>query len=568
MNRDFIERVREAVDVVEYIGRYVNLKPSGKSYKGLCPFHQEKTPSFYVDPDKGVYHCFGCGASGNIFRFVMDIEGLSFREAVLKLAKEYGIEIPSSEVERRTSPVYAALQFAADYYHQLLMSPEGKDALKYLYTKRKIKSRSIANFKLGFAPPDGKSFVNRAISKNFDRATLISAGLAKKTDSGVLIDYFRNRLIFPIFTPGGNIVAFGGRALSDEIQPKYLNSPDSEIFKKGDILYGLYQAKSTIRMKGFAIVVEGYFDVIKMHEAGFSNAIAPMGTALTENQSLVLRRYTKNVLLLYDGDEAGRKAVDRSIPILLKAGLNVTISLLPEGEDPDSIIDKFGPDAIKHFLDEAEDFIDYQYKNAERVKDSPAQFSEEIKGILKNIYSIPDAITRDVYVSRLSKLSGIPVESLRTQGLKFLDEPRINKKSNRVEVKLTADFIILANILNNRELIEIVAELFDEDDFSDSLSKELVRAIKKGLGYEEIMAEGSEILRVSVSEAILKAGNISQNYKLLEEKIRFWKYRKDYREARRRFEEAKKANNKEEMDYFLKRMSEIKKNLRGKGGLL
>ena len=567
MNRDFIERVREAVDIVEYIGRYVDLKRSGKSYRGLCPFHQEKTPSFYVDPDKGVYHCFGCGASGNIFRFVMDIEGLSFREAVIKLAQEHGIEIPTREVEERTSPVYAALRFASDYYHELLFTSVGREAYRYLM-KRKISSQAIASFKLGFAPPDGKSFVNKAISKNFDRGTLIQAGLVRKTETGTLIDYFRGRLIFPIFTPGGNVIAFGGRALSDEIQPKYLNSADSEIFKKGNILFGLYQAKSAIRIKGYVIVVEGYFDVIKMHQAGFQNTVAPMGTALTENQALILRRYTKDILLLYDGDEAGRKAVERSIPIVLKAGLNVKISLLPEGEDPDSIIDKFGPHGIKSYIDSQVDFLEYQFKEAEKFKESPAEYSEAVKSILQNIFLIPDSITRDAYLNRLSELSRIPVDSLRNQGLKFSGETGINKKSKRSEVKLTADFIILVNVLKYKELAEIVAELFNEEDFDDSLSRELLRSIKKGHSYEEIMAAGSEILRMSMTEALMRSGNIHENVSLLENKIRFWKYRKDYREAKRLFDAAKKAGNKEEMDFYLKQMFEIKKKLRGKGGLL
>ncbi len=566
MNRDFIERVREAVDIVEYIGRYVDLKRSGKSYKGLCPFHQEKTPSFYVDPDKGVYHCFGCGASGNIFRFVMDIEGLSFREAVIKLAREYGIEIPTRESEEKLSPVYAALKFASDFYHELLFSSQGRDAYRYLM-RRKITSQAIASFKLGYAPPDGKSFVNKALSKNFDRGTLIQAGLVRKTETGSIVDYFRGRLIFPIFTPGGNVIAFGGRALSDEVQPKYLNSPDSEVFKKGSILFGLYQAKSSIRMKGYVIVVEGYFDVIKMHQAGFQNTVAPMGTALTENQALVLKRYTKNVLLLYDGDDAGRKAVNRSIPVLLKTGLNVKVSLLPEGEDPDSIIDKFGAAGIKSFIDRQIDFLDYQFKEAEKLKETPAEYSEAIKRILENIFLIPDGITRDAYLNRLSELSQIPVSSLRDQGLKFSGETGINKKSKKGEVKLTADFIILVNILRHRDLAEIVGDIFEEADFDDPLTRELFRNIKQGLGYEEIMAAGSDILRASITEALMRSGNLHENLALLEEKIRFWKYRKDYRTAKRSFEEAKREGDREKMDFYLKQMFEIKKKLRGKGGL-
>ncbi len=566
MNRDFIERVRETVDIVEYIGRYVDLKKSGKSYRGLCPFHQEKTPSFYVDPDKGVYHCFGCGASGNIFRFVMDIEGLSFREAVIKLAREYGIEVPSREVEGKTSPVYAALRFASDYYHEILMSPHGRDAYRYLM-KRKIGPRAISSFKIGYAPSDGKSFITKAMTKNFDRGTLIQAGLARKTESGTIIDYFRGRLIFPIFTPGGNVIAFGGRALSDEVQPKYLNSPDSEIFKKGNILFGLFQAKSSIRMKGIAIVVEGYFDVIKMHQAGFQNTVAPMGTALTENQVLVLRRYTKNVLLLYDGDEAGRKAVERSIPIALRAGLNVKISLLPEGEDPDSIIDKFGPEGIRSYMDRQVDFLEYQFREAEKFRESPSEFSEAIKGILENIFMIPDGITRDAYLNRLSELSRIPVDSLRNQGLKFSGETGINKKSKRREVKLTADFIVLVNILRHKELVEIMSDLFNEEDFDDPLTRELFRGVKQGLGYEEIMASGSEVLRSSITEALLRSGNLHENLALLEEKIRLWKYRKDYRDAKRLFEDARKMGDRERMDFYLKKMYEIKKKLRGKGGL-
>lgn len=568
MNRDFIERVREAVDIVEYIGRYVDLKRSGKSYRGLCPFHQEKTPSFYVDPDKGVYHCFGCGASGNIFRFVMDIEGLSFRESVIKLAQEHGIEIPTRKVEERTSPVYAALKFASDYYHELLFASVGREAYRYLM-KRKISSQAIASFKLGFAPPDGKSFVNKAISKNFDRGTLIQAGLVRKTETGTLIDYFRGRLIFPIFTPGGNVIAFGGRALSDEVQPKYLNSADSEIFTKGNILFGLYQAKSAIRIKGYVIVVEGYFDVIKMHQAGFQNTVAPMGTALTENQALILRRYTKDILLLYDGDEAGRKAVERSIPIVLKAGLNVKISLLPEGEDPDSVIDRFGPNAIESLAGKGVDFVDYFFKKAEPlVEIDPARYEEIIKEIIRNTFLIPDDITRDIYLNKLSRLSKIPLEFLRNQGLKFSGETGINKKSKRSEVKLTADFIILVNVLKYQELAEIVGELFDEEDFDDPLSRELLRSIKKGLSYEEIIAAGSEILRMSMTEALMRSGNIHENVTLLENKVRFWKYRKDYREAKRLFDAAKRSGNKEEMDFYLKQMFEIKKKLRGKGGLL
>ena len=357
MDQSLIEKIRDSVDILDLVKEYVpSVKRSGTSYKACCPFHQEKTPSFTVSPDKGLYYCFGCQTGGDIFDFLMKIESLSFNEAARKLAERAGIDWHQedllTEEERARLKLYKLMDFAKEFYHKQLFSERGASARNYIKS-RSLTKETVEKFSLGLSFYDGLAAA--ALKAGFTMDELKKTGLLNLNRN----DLFKNRLMFPILNHRGETVALGGRILGEGM-PKYLNSPDTPLFSKSRVLYALNFAAPSIRKEGRAVLLEGYMDVIAAHQAGVANCIAPLGTSFNENHAKLLKRYTDNVTVLFDPDEAGQKASKRTALILLEQGFYVTVANLPEGLDPDEYIIKYGADKFKAITQNGKDIINYQ----------------------------------------------------------------------------------------------------------------------------------------------------------------------------------------------------------------
>jgi len=406
-----IEEVRAAANIYDFISPHISLKKRGRNYIGLCPFHNEKTPSFTVSEEKQIFHCFGCHAGGNVYRFIMDYQKISFIEAVQEVAKQVGITIEVSETEQTEgqSEQESLLDIntaAAKYFlDNLLNSHEGETARQY-FERRKIKLQTIRTFGLGYALPAWEAFINFAREKNIDLNKSVQLGLIGKTNEGRLYDKFSGRIIFPIFSSTGRVIAFGGRILEDrENAAKYLNSPESIVYTKGRVLYGLSHAKDDIRKLDKAILVEGYMDLISLHQAGIKNVVAVSGTALTEEQVQLLSRYTKNVVLLFDADAAGMKAAMRSIELLLQRDMEIKIASLPVGEDPDSYVNNFGKQAFEEIINRAQSFLEYQtdYFQKQGMFNEPATSAEAIRELMKPVALINDELKRTLLIKTIAK---------------------------------------------------------------------------------------------------------------------------------------------------------------------
>ncbi|MDI3327718.1 MAG: DNA primase [Alicyclobacillaceae bacterium] len=352
---DLVERVRQSADIVDLVSEYVQLKRVGRSYVGLCPFHPERTPSFTVSREKQLFHCFGCKAGGTVIHFVMEMERLSFAEAVRKLAARAGIDLPDPEEEGEESGwrsrALRAYELAAKWYqHLLLNTPYGRPGTDYLQ-RRNIGTATAQSFQLGLAPAQGDALLSFLERRGYDRPFLLEAGLAAGGEDRGYFDRFRRRLMFPIWDGQGRVIAFGGRIIGDG-EPKYLNSPETPLFHKGRHLYPWHRARTAIRRARRALLLEGYMDVVAMHQAGFTEAVASLGTGLTAEQAALLKRATDDVVVVYDGDEAGSRAALRAAEVLRSAGLQVRIARLPAGRDPDDLLRERGPQAIERILAE------------------------------------------------------------------------------------------------------------------------------------------------------------------------------------------------------------------------
>jgi DNA primase len=399
IKREVIERIREAVDIVELIGSYVPLKKVGTRYRGLCPFHLEKNPSFYVDAERGMFHCFGCGAGGTAITFLMKYENLSFPEAVRVLGERFGIQITEEKNKPEEPGIYQALEFAANLFTTYLYYYP--NALKYL-RDRGIGEEVQKRFRLGYAPGN-RSLLKEAKKRGIPLELLRRVGVIVTKD-GEDEDFFFSRLIFPIFSPNGKVIGFGGRTLEEGVEPKYLNSPETEVFKKGETLYGFYQAKKGLRGSK-PILVEGYFDLLSLVQAGIENCLAPLGTAFTLSQAMLIKRYTDDLYISFDGDPQGEEAAKKASIIALRAGLNPLIVELPDGFDPDKFIREKGKSAYQNLLSTAKDFVDFLVakKDLSRIsgkRDLITQFQEIIP-------EIGNEVLRELYLNKVTEILGI-----------------------------------------------------------------------------------------------------------------------------------------------------------------
>lgn len=422
--QETIQEVFDTVEVEEVVEEFVHLKRRGSNLIGLCPFHDEKTPSFTVSPAKGIYKCFGCGRGGNAVNFLMEHEQMSFPEAIRYLAHKYNIEVKEdkrqedTEESRRRESLFVLTDFVAQFYNQcLLSSEEGKKIGLSYFKERMVSHKVIQDFQLGYAPESGSALIEEAKEKKYSVQKLKDAGLLNRYEK----DFFRARIIFPIHNLSGKVVAFAGRTMSSKKNiPKYINSPETEIYHKRKILYGMHQARNSIRRLNQCILVEGYTDVLSLYQEGIENVVATSGTALTTDQIRLIKRYAESVLFLYDGDAAGLNAAERGIDLMLEQDLNISVVALPDKQDPDSYIKEVGKKNFEEFIEtEANDFLLFKLNhNREELEADPVRRANLIKELLNSIARIPDALKQTLYIKQISEILDIQEEVLNDELVK------------------------------------------------------------------------------------------------------------------------------------------------------
>ena len=410
-----VDRIRQSADILDVINDFVSLKKRGSNYIACCPFHNEKTPSFNVNPTRQIYKCFGCGKAGDAIRFVMDIENIGYGEALRYLAKKYGVEIEEQEQtpedllrQNEHESLLIVLNFAKTFFQEtLLNSDEGKSIGLSYFRERGFTTPTIDAFDLGYSLEQWDGLLQEGLRRGHSRELMEKAGLILIKENAKVFDRFRGRVMFPIHNVSGRVIAFGARILkSDKTQPKYLNSPETAVYHKSQVLYGIFQAKQSIRHEDVCYLTEGYTDVISLHQAGIKNVVASSGTSLTTEQIRLIGRFTPNVTILYDGDAAGIKAALRGLDMVLEEGLNLRLLLLPDGEDPDSYVHKVGADAFKAYIKEqSQDFIDFKARRwLTEAGDDPLKRAEGISDVCASITRIPDPLKRQTLSQRVAQV--------------------------------------------------------------------------------------------------------------------------------------------------------------------
>jgi DNA primase len=480
----FAEKVKQQADIVRVVGEYVRLKKTGQNFTGLCPFHQEKTPSFAVHPIRQIYHCFGCGAGGDVFKFVMELEKCPFPDAVRTVAEKCGIPIPRprerSPEERRENQQRSALiemhrDAAAFFARQLEQAPEGKVAAAYL-EDRGLDRATITRFGLGFAPSSGDALVRHLRSK-YPEKLLEPSGLVSRDPTGRLYDRFRRRIMFPIASDTGKIIAFGGRAMGDD-QPKYLNSPETPIYSKSNVLYHLDRAKESVRQSDFGILVEGYMDAIAVAHAGITNVVASCGTSLAEPQIKLLGRFTRRIIVNFDPDTAGQVATERSLGLLLEKEFDVRVLVLPGGADPDKFLNEQGAEAYKTLLAEAPPYLDYLVARARGMDRSTAAGKlASLNFLMPYLQRVPNKLVRSEWATRIAS-------ELRVDEPVLREALRRAAAERRSEVKPQVELLAPAIGPAERRLMQM---LFEAEGFREKLAQEILASrLHRGLETERI----------------------------------------------------------------------------------
>lgn len=453
IDRETVQRIKDAANIVEVVSEFVTLRKSGSGYKGLCPFHNERTPSFHVSPARGICHCFGCGKGGDSVSFIMEHEQMTYPEALRWLANKYHIEIKERELsdeekqEQSTrESMFIVNEWAADYFHDLLKNhADGKAVGMQYFRSRGFRDDIIEKFRLGFDLNDRNAFATAALQKGYKAEFIEKVGICYKNEHGQLIDRYSGRVIFPWIGVNGKVVAFGGRVLDSRtkgVNQKYVNSPESEIFHKDHELYGIYQAKRAIAKEDHVFMVEGYTDVISMHQCGIENVVANSGTALSIHQIHTLHRFTSNITLLYDGDEAGVHAALRGTDMLLAEGMNLKVLLLPDNDDPDSFARKHTAEEFRSYVEQHQtDFIEFKTKLLLNGVADPIKRSEAVNSILRSVAMVHDNILRATYIHDCSQRLSIAEATLINTVNQFISETRTQeqrayeRKQNREDVQ-------------------------------------------------------------------------------------------------------------------------------------
>ena len=431
----FLDELIARTDLVDLVSESVHLTKKGSSYWGCCPFHSEKTPSFHVVPDRQIYKCFGCGKGGGAINFVMELENLSFREAVEVLAKRVGMEVPdaggpSAGMRERREKLLEINRQAARAFHRWLCQPEGAEGLRYL-TRRGLSRGTLTRFGLGFAPNSWDGLLTELAKQGYDKRDLLDAGLAVSNKDGRIYDRFRNRVMFPIIDVRGNVIGFGGRVMDDST-PKYLNSPDTPVYNKSRNLFALNIAKKS--RAGRVILTEGYMDTISLHQAGFDSAVASLGTALTQEHAQLLSRYFKEAIISYDGDGAGVAAAQRAIPLLERAGLKVRVLQVTGAKDPDEFIKAYGREAFSRLLDQSENQVDYRLEQLRRKYNlaDDAQKVAFLQEAAQLVSSLPSAVEREIYGGHAAQAAGVTPEAM-AQEVKRAFSARLRREKKQQE---------------------------------------------------------------------------------------------------------------------------------------
>ncbi|MDK2847865.1 MAG: primase [Desulfuromonadales bacterium] len=594
-----VEEVRARADIVEVVSSYVSLKRSGRNHVGLCPFHAEKTPSFNVNADRQIYHCFGCGVGGDVFAFLMNMDGVAFPEAVRRLAERYGIELEeetlSPEEERRRQEFERLLrvtEVACDFYHQLLIEdPVGKPARAYL-RRRGFDGELARQFRLGCAPPAWEALAKYLRDKGFDpKWARDRLGLIRASNEEGRGDYdlFRRRLLFPILDERGRPVAFGGRILEGD-GPKYINSPESTIYHKGRVLYGLYQARDAMRHKGEAIVVEGYFDQLALYRAGFHNVVATCGTALTADHVRLLKRFADRVVLLFDQDEAGRKATFRAMDVLLSEGVQTTMATLEAGEDPDSFLRAHDAQEMQHRLAEARSVLEVY------VEQTLAQHGEDIESraraveqILGKLRLLPGDIERNLYLKDLADRTGLDEQLLRSKIQSGASRPTpvpapatsaraarppMPKKKERQGVSLKAQRILLRLILSyesarNETQRVGLDELFDPGDLRILAERVLALPPCAGEEKEKLHIDGLNdaqkglLSGILIEDEALFAENSDELFQKCHETVKKERMKQRLQKLQELMQQAERGQNFTELAAWQREFQELTRKLKG-----
>ena len=447
--QDTVNKILDSAQIVEVISDFVSLKRRGANFIACCPFHNEKTPSFYVSPSKGIYKCFGCGKSGTAVGFVMEHESMTYVEALKYLAKKYGIEVKEKEdspeeiaARQRSESLYLVMDFAEKFFQESLKTPEGRSIGYAYFRSRGLEDSTIEKYGLGWSPKGGSVFSREALAKGYKEEFLTATGVSIKRNDGSLIDKFYDRVMFPIHSVSGRVIAFGGRTLRSDYKTanigKYVNSPETEIYDKSRSLYGIYFAKSEISRQDKCFLVEGYLDVLSMHQLGITNVVASSGTSLTVPQIRLIKKFTSNVTIMYDGDAAGIHAALRGIGLILKEGMNVRVVLIPDGDDPDSYSRKHTLEEMRKFLEDNEqDFITYKTDLLlGQAGNDPLKRAELINDIADTISLIPDQIKRAVYVQNAADKFGIAEDMIyariHSSRQKMIEEERKEAERERI----------------------------------------------------------------------------------------------------------------------------------------
>ena len=555
---NIIDDIRNASEVVFVIGSYVKLKKAGSNFVGLCPFHNEKTPSFSVSPSKQIWRCFGCSRSGNVFTFIMEYEKLNFVEAVRTLAEKSGIEIPESDSQKsdysggesKSAVLYKVNRAAASEYHKNLMSDDGEDARKYL-SDREIEGDMLKDYGIGLAPNEWEWLKKKLSGKGFTLKSLVESGLMGRGEQGGTYDRFKNRIVFPVINESGKVVAFGGRIWNEENEgAKYINSPESPVYVKGRVLYGLYQTKERIRESNRIILVEGYTDFLSIRAAGISDAAATSGTALTTGQARLAKRFADSAVLLYDGDSAGQKAAVRAAIVLLGAGFEVKVAQLPDGSDPDSFVRKEGIEKLKELITDALSFVDFRMEiiPPEEVSSSILK-ARTARNIVEEITELDDELVKNALLKDFASRLGVDEELLIKESKKFRlfnapvsDDEQVNVALNdiaerseyqlsmfllstNVEVYISAKEFLSAHSFSHKGISHLVdlllksefkpnqSKLYDEID--DPAERALLSKMLNEIGLVE-----NEMKTLNESKLMLQKTDLKSENRRLRDQLR------------------------------------------------
>ena len=512
----FIEDLRLQANILQVIQEYVPLKRAGRTYKGLCPFHSEKTPSFTVDPEKAFFHCFGCNVGGDVFKFLELHEKLGFQDAVRMLAQKFGVTVPESsegEEARRDAGLRESLlkvhEVAAAYFREQLAAPAGSRARQQL-KERGVSAPTIDALGIGFAPQTRDGLKTQLLKQGFAQSLLLQSGLIVQRESGEIVDRFRNRLIIPICRDTGSIIAFGGRSMDADQMPKYLNSPETAIYSKGRTLYGLNLSKAAIRKLGYAVLVEGYFDFAQVFQTEAAPAVASCGTALTAPQAQMLRRFTSKVVLSFDPDAAGQGAATRSCELLVAEGFDVNVVVLDKGEDPDTFIRRKGPDRYREKLRSSRPYLEYLLDQAAAGLDFANDESRRqfLGKMLTVAAQIPDAAARDQFADRIAHKARVTEEVVRAEIRKAAVQRKtsltIRELPSFGQLKHAEKALIWGLVHNSQEAVDALADL-DPDDLSHLAGRDIFE-VARGLQVSPAAALPSTLLqRLSTVNAQLVA---------------------------------------------------------------